>query len=98
MLREALSRLHPPIREDFNERLIATRGEIVKEHHFLVADDAVGFRHRAVIPCLRFVMVQYVVVTKHVDLHEPCASDRALAKVGAISALTATLEPSPTRR
>lgn len=47
MLREAMSCLHPPIREDFNERLIATGGEIVKEHHFLVADDAVGFRHRA---------------------------------------------------
>jgi hypothetical protein len=43
-------------------------------------------------------MVQQVVVTKHIYLHEPCASGRALAEVGWIGALTATREPSPTCR
>jgi hypothetical protein len=32
------------------------------------------------------------------DLHEPCAGDRTMAEVGRISAVTATLQPSPTCR
>jgi hypothetical protein len=31
-------------------------------------------------------MVQQVVVTNYLDLHEPCAGDRAMAEVGGISA------------
>lgn len=93
-----MSRQRPPIREEFNEQLIGTGGEIVKEYYFLVADRAwlPPSRTSHFMPTFRGDSAR--VVTNHIDQDEPCAGDHAMAEVGGIGEDGDTLQPSPTCR